>query len=109
MKNHRSGKKIGGGHTTVTDLAAELTDMAVKLPEVSRVSPGIIKTGPDMAGGQRRVKLMNLPGYLLLKVRPGRSMQEVRVYTKDGQTTMVALARLARNAGVSICFEKHNN
>ena len=109
MKNHRSGKKIGGGHTTVTDLAAELTDMAVKLPEVSRVSPGIIKTGPDMAGGQRRVKLMNLPGYLLLKVRQGRSMQEVRVYTKDGQTTMVALARLARNAGVSICFEKHNN
>ena len=61
MPTHRNGKKIGGNHTTFIELAAILTDIAVKLPEVTRVSPGFIQSGPDMAGGNRRVKAVLYP------------------------------------------------
>jgi hypothetical protein len=57
MKNHRSGGKIGGNHTTLIDLASVVTDIASGLPEVTTVSPGFIKSGAGTTGGQKRVKI----------------------------------------------------
>lgn len=106
MKNHRQGGKIGGNHTTLLDLAVVMTDIAAKYREVKTVSPGMIHINPDKAGGSLRVKFAWIKGGLLMTIRQNRSVQEVRVYTSDTQTTMVALARAARDRGIPIGFLK---
>lgn len=53
-KNHRSGGKMGGKHTTVIDAAEKVVDFLLKLPEVSNVVAGRIKSGIGTA--QQRIK-----------------------------------------------------
>ena len=79
-KNHIQGKKKGGNHTTIIDAAIEVVKYVQSLEQVSRVSPGFIKSG--LKGGvQHRIKIAEEKGSLLLKVRGGLSFQEIRVYT----------------------------
>lgn len=102
----RSGSKFGGDHSTLIDLAAELADIAVRLPEVKRISPGFIQSGQSVTGGDRRVKFADMNGGLLLKVRQSRSVQEIRILTDQLHVVRLALARAARDMGVSISFQK---
>lgn len=106
MKNHRDGGKIGGNHTTLLDLAVVMTDIASSYPEVKTISPGHIVVNRDKSGGNRRVKFAWIKGGLLMTIRQNRSVQEVRVYTTDTQSTMVALARAARDRDIPIGFLK---
>lgn len=79
-KNHIQGRKKGGNHTTIIDAAVDVVKYAQSLKQVSRVSPGFIKSG--LKGGvKHRIKIMREQGSLLLKVRGGISFQEIRVYT----------------------------
>lgn len=79
-RNHVNGKKKGGNHTTIIDAAVDVVKFAQSLGQVSRVSPGIIH--PGLKGGvKHRIKIMKEQGALLLKVRGGASLQEIRVYT----------------------------
>jgi hypothetical protein len=105
-KNHRQGGKIGGDHTTLLDLAVTMVDIAASYSEVKTISPGHIKVNPDKSGGARRVKFAWIMGGLLMTIRQNRSVQEVRVYTTNTQTTMVALARAARDLDIPIGFLK---
>lgn len=104
--DHRNGGKIGGNHTTLLDLAATMVDHAAKYAEVKTISPGMIRVEPHSTGGSRKVRFSWMLGGLLMTVRQGKSVQEVRVYTGDTQTTMVALARAARNRDIPISFLK---
>jgi hypothetical protein len=105
-KQSRAGGKFGGDHTTFLDKAVVLADVAVTFPEVTRVSPGFIRMGTGTSSGASRVKFMRMHGGIFMKVRQGQSVQEVRVITHDPQSTMLALARAARNRGIEIYFEK---
>lgn len=104
MENHRDGGKIGGDHTTLSDLAAILVDIAVNLPEVSRISPGYLKNSVGGGRSARSVKLSDCQGGLLLTVRQNGSVQEVRVFTKNPQNTKLVLARKSRDMDVAIKF-----
>jgi hypothetical protein len=106
-KNTRSGGKYGGTHTTVSDCAALVCDIADSCPDVTRISPGFIKAGLPSAGGQRRVKISVLSGKILLSVRGNINHQEVHVYATDIQKATVAIARGCRDAGLHIAF-RHN-
>lgn len=106
MKNHRDGGKMGGNHTTLIDLAVTMVDFARSRPEVKSVSPGMIQVGSGVTGGVQRVKFSWIRGGLLMTIRQNRSVQEVRVFTDDTQTTMVELARAARNIDIPISFLK---
>lgn len=101
---HRDGKKFLGTHTTYTDLAARVADVAVRLADVRGVSPGVVKNGSGTSGGSQRVKFADMPGFLLLTVRQSSSVQELRVYCSDIQTTRTALARALRNQDIPIAF-----
>ena len=104
----RSGPKFGGDHTTFIDLAAVVVDIAVRRPEVVKVSAGFIQTGKGSTGGSQRIKFARMNGGLLLTVRQSRSVQEVRVFTRDAQATIVELARASRNRDISISFDKNH-
>jgi len=103
-KNTRSGGKYGGTHTTMISAAIIVADIAHEQLEVSRISPGVIKAGLKSANGQRRVKISDWNGGIMLSVRGNTTHQEVRVYTSDSHATKLAIARGARNAGLHISF-----
>jgi len=103
-KNHRQGGKFGGDHTTLIDLAEVLVDIAADLPEVTTIAPGFIKNGAGVAGGVMRVKFSDCQGGLILTVRQNRSVQEVRIITKNPHNTKLVLAKESRNRDVAISF-----
>lgn len=106
-KNHRSGGKFGGSHTTVTPVAGYLADMAVRETEVQKVIPSFIKSGLRTASGRRNVKFAQIRGGLLVQVRENTSHQELIVATTDISKTRLALARAARDKNISISFKKN--
>jgi hypothetical protein len=80
-KNHRQGKKMGGKHTTVIDAALGVVDLALNMPEVSKVSVGHIKVG--IRSGKHRIKVKEMIGGVILTVRGSTSVQEIRIYGSD--------------------------
>lgn len=106
-KDHRNGGKFNGNHTTLIPVAIIVADLAATLPEVTKVSPGFIKSGIRSANVQRRVKLATeKTGVILLSIRDHTSHQELHVYTKNSQKTLLAIAKGARNVGIKIAFTK---
>jgi hypothetical protein len=105
-KNHRSGGKFRGSHTTLIDAAAEVVDYAVDRPEVTGVSLCFIKTGLPPANGQKRIKISEEGGAVLLQVRGNTSQQLVMIFSDDFQATKLAIARHARSQGLSLSFGK---
>jgi hypothetical protein len=80
-KNHRSGGKMGGRHTTVIDAAEKVVDFLLKCPEVSNVIAGHIKSGIGTA--QQRIKIKKEAGCLSVMIRGGASIQEIKVFSQD--------------------------
>ena len=105
-KDHRSGGKFAGSHTTVTTAAALLADCATQLPEVSKISLGFIKAGLPSAKGSRRCKITERQGNLLLSVRDNASTQELVIYTEDLQKTKRALYRNGLAHAIEVSFVK---
>lgn len=86
---HLSGGKYTASHTTVIDAAIPPTQAAAQLDCVSKISLGLIKT---LRNGPPAIKFVEeSPGCLLVKVRGGSSLQEVRVYTKDKEAVIHAM------------------
>ena len=78
---HLSGGKFTASHTTVIEAADGPARAAAQLAGVSKVSLGLIKT---LRNGPPAIKFLDDgPGCLLVKIRGGRSIQEVRVYTSN--------------------------
>ncbi len=101
-KKHRDGDKLRGSHTTLTEVAVQVFDIVSKIPNVDGISAGIIQAG---AGGPRRVKIKDESGCILLIVRSGRAIQQLRVYVKELQNTRLALSRALRNNDIPISFK----
>lgn len=105
-KNHRSGGKYCGSHTTIIPIAGLLVDMIVQQEEVIKIYLGFIKARLSPVNGQRRIKFTVDQGSLLLAVRDNTTHQEIRIYTSDVPKTRLCLARFARNKGIRISFKK---
>lgn len=104
-KNSRSGGKFSGNHTTLTPVAALVADIASACPQVTKISPGFIKSGLKPANGHRRVKITDDGAQVLLSIRDNVSHQEIHIYCSDVQSAKLAIAKGARNAGLAICFK----
>src|SRR5579864_9466746 len=97
MKTGRSGEKFGGDHSTFTDLGVSIADMLVKLPEVSKVSPGFIGGRIGSGRGRTHVKIIDEAGCIKLMCKQSGSSQEVRVYTNNPQNVKLSLAKWLRD------------
>lgn len=106
-KYSRSGGKFTGNHTTLIPTACEVCDIASRVPEVTKITPGFIKAGLKSVAGQRRVKFTDEnPHTILLSVRDNASHQEVRVYVTNIQEARTTIARRLRDANIAIRFTK---
>ncbi len=102
----RDGKKIRGTHTTLTDLAARVTDIARCMESVTGISPGWIQSGKNAyGGGSYRVKFGDFKGGLLLIVRQSHTVQELRIFSTNVAKTRLALARALRDKDIPIAFK----
>ncbi len=88
MPKHLAGGKITSSHTTVIDEAERIIKTAQELPEITKISLGIIK---QIGTGERKILFTETPSGFLVKIRGGVTIQEIRVYTKDPAKTREAL------------------
>ena len=86
-------KKITSSHTTLTDLAREVVETTHHMPEVSKISIGIIKTTTSK-GGKRGIKFLPITGGLKAIVRGSGSVQELYIYTKNPKVTEQTLINI---------------
>ena len=103
-KGHRAGGKFSGKHTTLTEAAAILADVAEQQVDVRKISLGYISPSLSSVGGKRRAKVKKRMGNLLVSVRDNTSRQEIVIYTDNAQKTMRALYRGGLEEGIEVSF-----
>lgn len=78
-KGHIAGGKITATHTTVTEAAKRVVEVAKKIPAIKRVGLGQITPA---SGGSHRITVKSQEkGAIVLSVRMPKSIQEVTLYT----------------------------
>jgi hypothetical protein len=78
---HRNGIKAGGKHTTLIDAAMPVYNFLQKEPLVTSIVAGQIKT--NLKTAPHRVLIKENSGCLSVKVRGTKSIQELKVYSKE--------------------------
>ena len=84
-KNHLAGGKLTKSHTTLIDAALPFVRVAQKIPEVSKISLGVITA--NIRVGKHHVKFLPITGGWKIVVRGTNSIQEVYVYTSSPEKT----------------------
>ncbi|PKB73087.1 MAG: hypothetical protein BZY75_03630 [SAR202 cluster bacterium Io17-Chloro-G7] len=90
MPKHKSGGKITTNHTSLTDAALSIVEAAEKLPEVDKISLGIIKQ-VGKSRGPRKLKFLPIVGGWKLTVRGSTSVQQIYIYTAQADKTKSVL------------------
>jgi hypothetical protein len=91
MSHPLSHKKLTRSHTTLIDSAIDVVKCAVEMPEVSKVSLGIIK---KLSVGKPRIKFLPITGGIKAVVRGNVYIQEIFIYTTDNKRTTTILTKL---------------
>ncbi|PIR93179.1 hypothetical protein COT99_02190 [Candidatus Falkowbacteria bacterium CG10_big_fil_rev_8_21_14_0_10_43_10] len=87
---HRDSGKFHAKHGTLTSTAAEVADAAARLPQVDRVTPGVIK---QTRGGRRWLKFIWTQVGWQVKVGGDRAVQTLFIYTKQRHSTKTSLEK----------------
>ena len=96
MPAHKTGRKLTRSHTTITEKAKEVVTLLERLPDVTKISLGIIK---QIGLGKPAVKFHPITGGFRCVVRGNTSIQDVWVYVRGE-----APQRLAVQAKVTALF-----
>jgi hypothetical protein len=75
-----SGLKISGKHTTVIDAAEAVVKAASKLPEVKKISLGIIRCSQTGGRSPRNIKIKDTDAGLEIMVRGSSYVQTIWIY-----------------------------
>ena len=95
MPAHKTGRKLTRSHTTITGKAKDVVTLLERLPEVTKISLGIIK---QIGLGKPAVKFHPITGGFRCIVRGNTSIQEVWVYVRGDAAQMLGVQ--ARVAGL---------
>lgn len=87
---HKAGKKYSSSHTTITPTARGVCEAIEAMDEITKISLGFISTGLKVQDLQA-VKITKNSTHLLLSVKGNRRLQEIRVYTTDGEAVVKAI------------------
>lgn len=81
---HKANSKITRSHTTVTDAAGECVDLLVSLPEIKKISLGVIKNTPGSGKGHTSsLKIVAEEHSMIFNITAGASNQKIRVYPNN--------------------------
>ena len=90
MAKHKNGGKITTSHTSLIDAAFSVVEAAEKLPEVDKISLGIIKQ-VGKSRGPRKIKFLPITGGWKLTIRGSTSVQQIFIYTAQTDKTKSVL------------------
>ena len=82
MPSHKTGRKLTRSHTTIIEKAREVVSMLERLPDVTKISLGIIK---QIGLGKPAVKFHPITGGFRCVVRGNVSLQEIWVYLRGDE------------------------
>lgn len=82
MPSHKTGRKLTRSHTTIIEKARDVVTMLERLPDVSKISLGIIK---QIGLGKPAVKFHPITGGFRCIVRGNVSLQEIWVYLRGDE------------------------
>lgn len=88
------GRKAGRSHTTLIEVAVPLIRKAEKLPQVTKIALGFIKSTPGQRGA-KRVKFARSTSGLLMTVRGNTSVQAIRIYTAAPDIVQQSLEKIS--------------
>jgi hypothetical protein len=88
MPTHKTGRKLTRSHTTLTEKAKEVVTMLERLPEITKISLGIIK---KIGLGKPAVKYHPITGGFRCTIRGNVSIQEVWVYARGDAAELLAV------------------
>lgn len=88
MPAHKTGRKLTRSHTTLTEKAKEVVTMLERVPEVAKISLGIIK---QIGLGKPAVKHHPITGGFRCVVRGNVSIQEIWVYVRGDAAQVLAV------------------
>ncbi len=93
MATHKTGKKITRSHTTATEKAADVVSALERLPEVVKISLGIIK---HIGVGKQTVKFHPMTGGFRAMIRGNISIQEVWIYVRGSEVEITKIQKMIR-------------
>jgi hypothetical protein len=103
MKHSQPKARITGAHGSMIDVAEDMVrGCALKDPNVSRISLGIITKAKQSVRGKFRIKLTVLDGAILVQARGNLYIQEFRVFTEDTENTKALLAEFGLSQGYGV-------
>lgn len=82
------GPKGSNKHTTILVTAEPMVAAANRLPEVTRVRPGLIR---HRGGGRKFVKFIRLHGAVRMRIGGDGAVQDVTIHSTDHDATIAAL------------------
>ncbi len=88
MPSHKTGRKLTRSHTTITEKAKEVVSAIERLPDVTKISLGIIK---QIGLGKPAVKFHPITGGFRCIVRGNVSIQEIWVYVRGDEAQMLGV------------------
>lgn len=99
----RMGKKYTASHTTIIDASAPLVDFAHDHILITKINLGIIKSIPSSKGNLiRRIKCIQEPACLFVKVRGNRAIQELRFFSNQVSQFEKEFKKFAKTQGFEI-------
>lgn len=102
-RHKKSGKMIGGSHTTFIPLAYRVTEFLLKSKSTIRVTPGLITAGLRNVGGQRRIKVSVLSqNTLALAVRDNNSHQKMLLTSNSVDESISDMKAICKKIEVNI-------
>lgn len=91
MPSHKTGRKLTRSHTTITEKAKEVVTLLEPLPEVTKISLGIIK---QIGLGKPTIKFHPITGGFRCIIRGNTSIQEIWVYVRADAPVLDIQARV---------------
>jgi len=91
MAHNLTHKKLTRSHTSLIEAAERVVKRATEMPEVSKISLGIIK---QISVGKPRIKFLPMTGGIRAIIRGNASIQEIFIYTTDEDKTVKVLTEL---------------
>lgn len=97
----RAGGKFTRSHSSAIPTSSKIIDLLDSMPEVKKISLGIIKAG-KFSGGKRYIKLKKRRSGFLMTVRGNSSIQEIGIYTSNKEKIIETLNRKSIEFNVEI-------
>lgn len=98
----RSGGKFGTSHSTMTDAAAQIADIAERSEHITKIVHGRMVVSRGSSGSSKRVKITHEPHLLKVSITQNGSHQILFVHARDLAAASNDIEKGSRECGYRV-------